>query len=174
MSLKKNKQKPVSKWLESSRRKHYNRWYNMLERCYNPKNNRYLYYGARGISVCEEWKLFNTFYIWCIDTYQDGLSLDRFDNEKGYNPSNCRWATKSEQARNQRRNTIPYRKHLRDIQALNRKYYIEKFGNPKTREVKHCPSCKEFMNIKNFHRNSSTNDGLATECKPCKLSYMRT
>lgn len=84
----------------------YSRWKAMKQRCYNPKHTYYKNYGARGISVCDEWKdNFLNFYNWAISTgYREGLTVDRIDNDKGYSPENCRWATKKEQGRNLRTN----------------------------------------------------------------------
>ena len=67
----------------------------------------YYCYGARGITVCDEWKNketgFQNFYEWAIrNGYTDELSIDRIDVEKGYCPENCRWITLKEQANNKR------------------------------------------------------------------------
>ena len=84
----------------------YNIWKEMKCRCGNIKNKNYKMYGGRGIDVCPEWKKdFMNFYNWAIlNGYNSELTLDRIDNNKNYEPLNCRWATYKEQARN-RRNT---------------------------------------------------------------------
>ena len=83
-------------------------WQNMKARCVNPNNQEYHRYGGRGIQVCNEWKdSFPMFYKWAIENgYQEGLTLDRIDNDKGYFPGNCRWATWTEQSRNKCQNRM--------------------------------------------------------------------
>lgn len=85
----------------------YSTWHSMKQRCENPNNDAYSYYGALGISVCPEWNEFQQFQIWAIDSgYSEQLTIDRRDGSKGYSPDNCRWENKTIQARNQKkRNT---------------------------------------------------------------------
>lgn len=79
---------------------------NMKERCYNKQYQQYKDWGARGITICDEWlNDFMLFYDWAISNgYNDNLSIDRVDNSKGYSPDNCRWVTSKEQNRNKRSN----------------------------------------------------------------------
>jgi hypothetical protein len=83
----------------------YNIWCGIKARCFNENEPAYKNYGARGITMCDRWN----------DSYESFLedmgerpskkhSIDRIDNEKGYEPGNCKWATRAEQARNNRRN----------------------------------------------------------------------
>lgn len=83
----------------------FNLWQTMKSRCENPKRENFERYGARGITVCEEWHEAKNFVEWALNNgYKKGLQLDRIDNDKGYSPDNCRFVTPSENSRN-RRNT---------------------------------------------------------------------
>lgn len=81
----------------------------MKTRCNNPNAKNYHDYGGRGITVCDEWvHNYPAFKEWALTHgYSDDLSLDRRDNEKGYTPENCRWATRLQQ-NNNRRNVKKY------------------------------------------------------------------
>lgn len=86
-----------------SRTKIYRIWADMIQRCENPNNTNYEYYGARGISVCKQWKDFKKFYEWSAKNgYKKGLSIDRRDPNGNYDPSNCRWVTREIQDNNRR------------------------------------------------------------------------
>lgn len=80
----------------------YRCWRNIRRRCYETKNNRFRYYGARGIQVCARWFIFDNFIADMGLKPSRKHSIDRRDNEGHYMPSNCLWATPSEQIRNRR------------------------------------------------------------------------
>lgn len=85
----------------------YNIWAGMRYRCQNPNHFAFSDYGGRGISVCPEWSTFGPFRDWAIaNGYRDDLTIDRADNNGNYEPSNCRWATYTQQNANQRRNRL--------------------------------------------------------------------
>lgn len=85
----------------SSRSPTYHTWLNMIARCDNPSAISYRYYGARGITVCERWRNFENFLA-DMGERPPGKTIDRKDNDKGYEPGNCRWATPAEQVANRR------------------------------------------------------------------------
>ena len=91
---------------EMSNKRLYFVWYSMIRRCENPQCHAYYRYGAIGRRVCQEWKdNYKAFEEWAINNgYQQGLSLDRIDNSKGYSPENCRWADRYVQQNNTRTN----------------------------------------------------------------------
>lgn len=86
----------------------YNIWSKMKMRCNNTNDPEYANYGGRGISVCSEWlNDYESFREWSYSNgYDDTLSIDRIDNDKGYSPDNCRWTTMLVQSNNTRVNHL--------------------------------------------------------------------
>ena len=107
-------------------------WRAMKQRCENPRNKRYLSYGGRGITVCDDWKGVYGFLNFCKwskeNGYSEGLSLDRIDNDKGYSPENCRWVKAEAQANNKRTNVLVTYKGV----SLTLKQWSDKLGVPYT------------------------------------------
>lgn len=80
----------------------YRIWHAMRQRCRNPSQPHYKRYGGRGVTVCDRWNDFVSFYEDMGDPPTDSHSIDRIDPYGNYEPSNCRWATPYEQRMNQR------------------------------------------------------------------------
>lgn len=83
----------------------YRSWQNVLKRCNNPKSIQYRDYGGRGIRVCDRWSSFENFLA-DMGERPTGMSIERINNDLGYFPENCKWATRVEQAQNTRRTNI--------------------------------------------------------------------
>lgn len=100
-------------------------WNSMKQRCENPKAISYKYYGAKGVSVCEEWQEFKPFCEWAMaNGYRDDLTIDRINNDGNYCPENCRWATNKEQ-----QNRTSYnRQYTYNGETLNITQWAEKAG----------------------------------------------
>ena len=79
-------------------------WQGMIRRCHNENATDYKNYGARGISVCDEWRYnFRLFFEWAtVSGYKDCLTIERIDNDGNYYDDNCTWIPKSEQSKNRR------------------------------------------------------------------------
>ena len=107
----------------------------MKERCFYKKDIHYSNYGGRGITVCDEWNTPNShegwkrFKKWALENgYNDTLTIDRIDNNKGYSPDNCRWVTPKVQSNNRRTNRyITYKGQTKTVaewcDILNLDYY---------------------------------------------------
>lgn len=99
----------VEKMSDGVKRIH-NIWSEMRQRCNNPNNHAYKYYGGRGIIVCDEWQDVTVFEKWALENgYEDNLTIDRIDTNGNYEPDNCRWVDMQTQANNTRSNKmLPY------------------------------------------------------------------
>ncbi|HHT3526417.1 TPA: hypothetical protein ACTYW0_000512 [Enterobacter asburiae] len=80
----------------------YQTWEAMKQRCLNPKSSYFRRYGGRGIGICDRWMLFDNFLA-DMGEKPEGMSIDRINNDAGYEPGNCRWATNSEQGYNKQK-----------------------------------------------------------------------
>lgn len=97
----------------ASKSRLYKVWAGMKNRCYNEKASNYRYYGAKGITVCDEWKDdFEAFRRWSLENgYDEGAkaqecTIDREDNSKSYSPENCKWVNHTTQCNNQTSNRL--------------------------------------------------------------------
>jgi len=117
----------------------YKSWEAMKRRCLNKNTPAYAQYGGRGITICKKWLDFEGF-LEDIGQRPEGMTLDRINNEEGYSPQNCRWASLETQARNKRirRNNTSgtngvYRrkdnlKYVAAIRADSRQIYLGQFN----------------------------------------------
>lgn len=84
----------------------YRSWQGIFQRCKNPNNSQYKHYGERGISICDAWASSFDSFLSDMGERPEGMTLDRVDNNRGYSPDNCRWATITEQNNNKRNNVV--------------------------------------------------------------------
>lgn len=125
----------------NTQHKLYDRYDKMIQRCHNPKNSKFKYYGARGIKVCDRWlDSFNNFLEDMEPSFKEGLQLDRRDNNGNYEPSNCHWVTRSENMLNRRgfknetdfpgvRKT-PYNTYVGRCQVNKKNYSTKSYKTP--------------------------------------------
>ena len=105
LTAERNRKRQTTHGMSKSRL--YRIWANMLQRCKNPKTDRYQSYGGKGVRVCSVWHEFAEFYDWAMQNgYEEALSIDRLDVNGNYEPNNCRWVNAKTQMSNKSNNRI--------------------------------------------------------------------
>ena len=119
-------------------------FYGMHRRC-SDKYCKPEHYHDRGISVCEEWKEFDCFLSWALaNGYKIGLTIDRIDNNRGYSPDNCRWATSKEQQNNKRDNVYITIDGVTKTMKQWSEYYGLNYGMVRGRRQRGWPQSRWF------------------------------
>lgn len=126
--------------------KTYHSWATMKQRCLNPNNPDYKYYGNRGIEVCKKWMSFENFYR-DMGERPENKSLDRISNSGNYELSNCCWSTQKEQTNNKRNNRlITYKGRTQNISQWAKEINIP-YSNLYQRLTKYNWSIKRSLSI---------------------------
>lgn len=99
--------------------KEYRAWSNMIQRCTNPKKDAFKYYGARGVTVCERWRSYDSFLADVGVAPSPRHSLDRINPTGHYEPGNVRWATNFEQACNKTTSLPPKEQEAKRLARLS-------------------------------------------------------
>jgi hypothetical protein len=127
-------------------------WNAMIQRCYDPQSTGFADYGGRGILVCQRW-LDPWLFIEDLGERPEGLSLGRIDNERGYEPGNCRWETRLQQNRNTRRNVF--------IDGETQSAVAERLGLSQATVMRRRKSGASLEKPANFRRNKLDRDQVA-------------
>jgi hypothetical protein len=140
-----------------SKKSEYSIWKAMISRCYRKTTSNFIHYGGRGITVCDEWKnSFEVFYSDMGDKPSEEHTLDRIDVNGNYEPFNCKWATKKEQARNRRIRSktgvtgVSFNKRLNKYQAKikveGEEFYLGSFDTLEKATEARSKAEKEYWN----------------------------
>jgi hypothetical protein len=106
----------------------YRIWLSAKTRCYNPKSNNYVYYGGRGIRMCDRWRDSFQAFLSDMGPRPSDKSIDRIDNDGPYSPSNCRWASRIEQRLNQRPHVYAKLGICHDGETLSSRAWARRYG----------------------------------------------
>lgn len=147
------------KWSKQAREKHgmtgtelYKRWAAIKQRCLDSEKPDYGRYGGAGVTICDEWKdSFVSFMNWALaNGYEEELSIDRIDNEKGYCPENCRWIRLEKQSANRKSNIyITYNGETKTLTDWC-KYFNVNYDRTKARIQKYGFSFEESIFSENY------------------------
>ncbi len=163
----KPREKSIKHGLRSNR--FYSTWRQMLQRCNNHADIGYIYYGARGITVCEEWQDVTNFVAWAEATHPNikGYSLDRIDNDKGYSPENCTWSDKTTQAINQRMKKSNTSGYVGVIWHIRNKKWGANIGvNNKLKQIGSFKTLEEAVQARdNYIIENNLPHKLSIDCK---------
>ena len=148
----------------------YGVWKSLRQRCENPNDKRYKNYGARGIYFCSEWKDFESFYNWAmnngykyepLESGRNKWSIDRIDNDKGYCPENCRWATDIIQSRN-KQNSIKNEERTKECMVCGKHFKIKERNAVNKTCSKKCSLIQ-----RQIERQEKTKNMYKKECPIC-------
>ena len=127
----------------------YRAYYNMMKRCYNPKDVAYPNYGGRGIKVCEKWRSsFEAFLADLGPRPGKGYSVDRIRVDEDYGPENCRWATASEQEHNKRVRKDSPVGYRGVYQKANGKFVAQIYANGTTHRIGTFETLEQAVNAR--------------------------
>jgi len=133
-------------------------YHNMKKRCYNKKHPKYRLYGARGIIVCSRW--LNSFELFKLDMGErpsNQHSLDRINNDGNYEPSNCKWSTRSEQMRNRRNYLFRGTKKGKEVIQVSLDGFVQNVFPSRIEAAKSCNV--SAMSILNYIKSGETGKG---------------
>lgn len=154
----------------------YSTWSGMISRCYHASCKAYKDYGARGIIVCERWRIkgqgFRNF-VEDMGERPEGHSLDRIDNDGNYEPSNCKWSTRKEQQRNQR---CTRKITIEGVTYIAREL-AEKYGFKADTLMERAKVCKTFEELvdkkKRVFKGIGKKAGLASGAKKRAMTHCK-